>query len=115
MSDKQSSDSRDERPSSFDVGALASLFEHAGVGYDREEDRPFSLRPAPFDTLVEADEPMNTSRDPNLEELSSPDTEVEFLDDRPTDRPPPSDEPSPSSQASEDGPELTDPGALPPA
>ena len=117
MSAKQSSESRDESPTSIiDAGSLALLLEHAGVGYDRSEDRPFSLRQPPSELVDEGDLPMSTLREPDPF-FAEPDTEVEFLDDgRPTDRPPPpSTTGEASEQASDDGPDITDPGGLPPA
>ena len=64
MSDHKSFDEPDSRSGGFDLSAVASLFEHAGVGYDREEDRPFSRFPPPLDAEMAADtETMERVRD----------------------------------------------------
>ena len=74
MRDIKSFDDRGEHSGTFDASAVASLFERAGVGYDRAEDRPFSrVPPAPVgepDTLRPGDEG----------ELPSADTEVDYLE-----------------------------------
>ncbi len=70
MSDHKSFDEPDSRSGGFDLSAVASLFEHAGVGYDREEDRPFSRFPPPPDAAMTADTET-------LDDLADADTHVD--------------------------------------